>query len=339
MRYTALLAALFVAIGMAIPANAQNARQIAKRVFPSTVLLVMEDANGQPLSLGSGFFVTPDTVATNFHVIEGSKSGFAKLVGKRQTFEVVGVVSVDQQHDLALLKLKGVMAPSLKLAGGENVAVGDRVYAVGNPLGLEGTFTQGIVSGIRHSKTDAFLQISAPISPGSSGGPVLNSKGQVIGVATSTFKGGQNLNFAVPSTYVKAAIASMTPPRQLVGIRILPRVRKSGAGGGEKSVEAIKITHLDFSQYLSGIFRYSIRNRTRRPIKNVKILFVLKDKDNEPVDAVQKLFEGVIPPRLAKRTYTKANISSLGYVYVYKDAIKRWEYYMDIRILDYQFAR
>ena len=134
-------------------------------------------------------------------------------------------------------------------------------------------------------------------------------------------------------------VASMTPPRQLVGIRILPRVRKSGAGGGEKSVEAIKITHLDFSQYLSGIFRYSIRNRTRRPIKNVKILFVLKDKDNEPVDAVQKLFEGVIPPRLAKRTYTKANISSLGYVYVYKDAIKRWEYYMDIRILDYQFAR
>jgi S1-C subfamily serine protease len=332
MRYPALLAALFLAIGIAVPANAQNARQIAKRVFPSTVLLVMEDAKGQPLSQGSGFFVTPDTVATNFHVIEGSKSGFAKLVGKRQTFEVVGVVAVDQQHDLALLKLKGVKAPSLKLAGGENVAVGDTVYAVGNPLGLEGTFTRGIVSGIRHSKTDAFLQISAPISPGSSGGPVLNSKGQVIGVATSTFKGGQNLNFAVPSTYVKAAIASMTSPRQLVGIQILPKP-KGGVGGRGKSIDGVAVTHLQRNSSYG--FYYSVRNKTRRNIKNITILFILKDRLGEPIDTIRQRVEGEVPARLAKRRHVEANYSSMNISF---GAGRTRPGSVEARILDYQFA-
>ena len=222
-------------------AKAQNARQIAQKVFHSIVLLVMEDANGQPLSQGCGFFVRPDIVATNYHVVEGSKSGFAKLIGRKKTYSIASVVAADPNHDLALLKINGINAPPLSFPNNASVGVGDRVYDVGNPLGLEGTFTEGIVSGVRHSKGgDTFIQISAPISPGSSGGPVLNSKGQVIGVATGFFKGGQNLNFAVPSSYIKAALTVGATPRSLSTLR---RRKKSLSELGGKSVEAIKVTH------------------------------------------------------------------------------------------------
>jgi S1-C subfamily serine protease len=81
-------------------------------------------------------------------------------------------------------------------------AVGDKVYAVGNPLGLEGTFSEGIISGMRFIGGHATMQITAPISPGSSGGPILDGSGSVIGVAVATFKNGQNLNLAIPVGYV-----------------------------------------------------------------------------------------------------------------------------------------
>jgi len=162
----------------------------------------MEDANSQPVSLGSGFFVKDDIVATNLHMIEGAARGYAKIVGQKPKYEIVGIVGIDTQRDLALLKITGVRAPSLTFGDINQVAVGDEVYAIGNPQGLEGTFSQGIVSSIRQVGSDILFQITAPISPGSSGGPVLNAQGKVIGIAVATFKGGQNLNFAIPATYL-----------------------------------------------------------------------------------------------------------------------------------------
>lgn len=182
--------------------QAQSTRQIAQNAFPSVVLLVMEDANSQPVSLGSGFFVKDDIVATNLHMIEGAARGYAKIVGRKPKYEIVGIVGLDTQRDLALLKITGVRAPSLTFGDINQVAVGDEVYAIGNPQGLEGTFSQGIVSSIRQVGSDILFQITAPISPGSSGGPVLNAQGKVIGIAVATFKGGQNLNFAIPATYL-----------------------------------------------------------------------------------------------------------------------------------------
>ena len=155
----------------------------------------MQDANGQPLSLGSGFFVGDGVVATNLHVVRGASAGQAKLVGQNKTYAFNNLVAVDADADLVLLKASGVEAPSLRLDDSNDLAVGDAIYAIGNPEGFEGTFSQGIVSGIRSLGTDRLLQITAPISPGSSGGPIINNRGAVVGVAVATFSEGQNLNF------------------------------------------------------------------------------------------------------------------------------------------------
>ncbi len=108
---TSLILGLFF-ISLAI---AENARDIAKQTFPSVVMLVMEDDNGQPLSLGSGFFVREEIIATNLHVVEGAAGGYAKIVGKKQKYDITGYVAIDRKMDLVLLKINKVKAPVITL--------------------------------------------------------------------------------------------------------------------------------------------------------------------------------------------------------------------------------
>src|SRR5712692_5035457 len=187
--------------------HAQTVQEIAKKAFGSAVLLVMEDGNGQPLSLGSGFFVRDGEIASNLHVVEGAARGYAKLVGEKTKYNIEGIAAVDAVRDLVVLKIADSRSQALLLGNSDVVQVGESVCAVGNPQGLEGTFSQGIVSSIREVGADKLLQITAPISPGSSGGPVLNTKGEVIGVSVATFTGGQNLNFAIPSSYLRTLLS------------------------------------------------------------------------------------------------------------------------------------
>src|SRR5260370_29001060 len=121
--------------------SAQSARQLAQNAFPSVVLLVMQDANGQPVSLGSGFFVADGVIVTNLHVVRGASSGQVKLVTQTRTYPITGVVGVNANADIVLLEVRGTNAPALELNQGTDLAVGDVVYAVGNPEGLEGTFS------------------------------------------------------------------------------------------------------------------------------------------------------------------------------------------------------
>ncbi|MCK5269803.1 MAG: trypsin-like peptidase domain-containing protein [Sedimentisphaerales bacterium] len=194
------LVGLILILNFVCTSYAKTAKDIAQKVFPSVVMLVMEDSNGQPLSLGSGFFVQEDVVATNLHVIEDAAGGYAKIVGKKQKYNIAGYVAIDYKRDLILLKIEKAKALPIDIGNSDEVAIGDEIFAVGNPKGLEGTFSKGIVSAIRKFEKDSLLQITAPISPGSSGGPVLNKEGKVIGIAVATFKGGQNLNFAIPAS-------------------------------------------------------------------------------------------------------------------------------------------
>jgi S1-C subfamily serine protease len=190
-------------------AQPKPAREIAKQAFPSVVLVVMQDTSGQPTSQGSGFVVRDGQVVTNHHVIAGAVSGFVRLVDKSSKYEISGTVAIDDAHDLAVLAVPGLVAPSLPLGDSNKIAVGDEVYAIGNPQGLEGTFSQGIVSGIRRADSDTLLQMTAPISPGSSGGPILNGSGEVIGIAVATFTDGQNLNVAIPISYLTPLIGGI----------------------------------------------------------------------------------------------------------------------------------
>ena len=182
----------------------QTAEQIAETALASTVLIVMEDADGEAISTGSGFVVGGEMVATNLHVVEGVFRGYVKRVGRDRRYRITGIVAMDTDQDLAVLSVSGVAASPLRLARGGRASVGERVYVAGNPMGfLEGTFSDGLVSGIRDLGAGReWLQISAPISEGSSGGPVLNKHGEVIGVAVAALKVGQNLNFAIPVKYL-----------------------------------------------------------------------------------------------------------------------------------------
>ena len=186
----------------------QSAQEIARKALASTVFLRLLNANGDIIGHGSGFFISSDKLATNYHVVEGATSVHARKIGKDNWHHIEDILITDQQHDLAILKLSNVVTSSLPLADSDNVQTGETVFVVGNPQQLEGTFSKGIVSAVRTQGKEIRIQIDASISPGSSGGAVLSNKGEVIGVATSTRIGrnAQNLNFAIPSNYLKALL-------------------------------------------------------------------------------------------------------------------------------------
>jgi S1-C subfamily serine protease len=107
-------------------------REIAERILPSTVLLVMRDAKSKPLALGSGFVVGEGKVVSNFHVIEGASAGMAKLVGKEGNVEVLGILAKNEEMDLVLLSVPGIIGKAVNLSSSKAVAIGDPVYACGN---------------------------------------------------------------------------------------------------------------------------------------------------------------------------------------------------------------
>lgn len=189
---------------------AQSGPEIAKKALAATVSLEMLDKNGDILARGSGFFVRPNLVATNFHVIDGAAKGIARPVNSETASPIEDIMAADESYDLALLKVTVHGVTPLPIGDSDKVQIGEDVYVAGNPLGLEGTFSDGIISGRRDKSTkQERLQMTAPISPGSSGGPVLNRKGEVIGVSTARYNPilGQNLNFAVPAKALKELIS------------------------------------------------------------------------------------------------------------------------------------
>ena len=181
---------------------------LAKRARPSVVLLVITDSSGKEIGTGTGFFVSRDgKLITNYHVIKKGGDAIAKSEGE-VFYAVEGVLAVDIKNDLALLKVKTKDQPCLTLADVLKVEPGQRVAVIGSPLGLEGTLSEGIVSAVREFEGKVRrIQITAAISPGSSGSPVLNEKGEAIGVATFVVRGGQSLNFAVPADAAKKLIS------------------------------------------------------------------------------------------------------------------------------------
>ena len=213
--FVTLMALLIFCFVSATPA--QTVPEIAEKALAATVYLEMKDSNGKTLGFGSGFFVKPNLIATNYHVIAGAASGTAKLVGKYTTYKIEGFTATDETNDLALLKVSAYGIKPLMLGNSDAVKIGDTVYVAGNPKGLEGTFSDGIISSRRDKYTKERFQMTAPISPGSSGGPVLNSKGEVIGVSVAAHRDldAQNLNFAIPSSYLKTLLTLSKPTKPL----------------------------------------------------------------------------------------------------------------------------
>ncbi|HEY7786804.1 MAG TPA: tetratricopeptide repeat protein [Pyrinomonadaceae bacterium] len=183
------------------PAPAQdNLPELVRRIKPSAVAIETFDVRGEKLSRGSGFFIATDRIVTNRHVIEGASRAEVHT-SSGASFPVKGVLAIDAEGDIALLKVDVPVNVARPLSlDRTSPQEGESVVVIGNPFGLEGSVSNGIVSAVRDIPTfGRIIQITAPISPGSSGSPVVNMQGQVIGVATLQVTGGQSVNFAIPS--------------------------------------------------------------------------------------------------------------------------------------------
>src|ERR1041385_2230044 len=195
---------IFLSVCLAICALEARAQDelpdLVRRIKPAAVAIETFDAKGEKLTRGSGFFIDKDRVVTNRHVIDGAYRAEVHL-NSGNSFPVKTVVAVDAEADVALLKVEAPAAQVRSLSlDRTSPQEGESVVVIGNPFGLEGSVTNGIVSAVRDIPGfGRIIQITAPISPGSSGSPVVNMDGQVIGIATLQITGGQSVNFAIPS--------------------------------------------------------------------------------------------------------------------------------------------
>jgi S1-C subfamily serine protease len=183
--------------------------ELFKRASPSVVTVVVEDAQGRKGN-GSGFVVNNrGMIATNHHVVRRAHSAYILLADKSRV-PVLGALAVDEDADIAIIKVQAdqLSVPPLRLGGDELPPVGSKTYAIGSPYGLVQTLTDGLISahrdeGALHGGNRVrMIQMTTPISPGNSGGPLLSANGTVIGVNTLSKTGAQNVNFAVPVSEV-----------------------------------------------------------------------------------------------------------------------------------------
>lgn len=195
-----IFASVFAALFASAAAAQDSLPDLVKMVKPSAVAIETFDQKGKTLARGSGFFIDTDRVITNRHVIERSSRVMIHLLNGK-AYPVRGVLAVDGEGDLALLQVDVPRESAVPLQVVRSVPQeGESIVVIGNPFGLEGSVSNGIVSAVREiSGYGKIIQITAPISPGSSGSPVVNMYGQVIGVATLQAAEGESLNFAVPS--------------------------------------------------------------------------------------------------------------------------------------------
>jgi S1-C subfamily serine protease len=187
------------------PVQATDIPALVQRAKPAVVEILTFDQQNDLLKTGTGFFISPDgLLLTNFHVISGGSSIMAKTPTGAVYF-LKSVLSASKTYDVAELQFFATDVPYLSLESSSSAVEGQRVLVIGNPEGLEGTVSDGIISAFRDNRS--MIQITAPISLGSSGSPVLDESGQVLGIAELILKEGQNLNFAISSESIRDAIA------------------------------------------------------------------------------------------------------------------------------------
>jgi len=170
---------------------------------PAIVMITTVSSSGG--GLGSGFLINSDgTIVTNYHVIKDAQGLGVKFTQDKELITNISIIKTDAVRDIALIKVNTpVNVAPLAMGDSEQIVVGERVVAIGNPKGLSNTVSDGLVSAIRDTGGMKQIQISVPISPGSSGGALINMRGEVIGITSSGMDQGQNLNFAIPINYVK----------------------------------------------------------------------------------------------------------------------------------------
>ena len=276
---------------------ALDVKSVFDQSRPSVVLIVAYDSNNQPSGIGSGFFIGDGkSIATNYHVISNAADLKIKA-SDGQIGNVVSILGLNEKNDLALLEVD-IQGVPLTLSNNQP-DIGEDILAIGNPSGLEGTVSTGIVSGIRTEEGSQYFQITAPISPGSSGGPIINENSEVVGVASFYLDGAQSLNFAMPSAYVQKLLNEQYP-------QPLTILNKHSPSPRQKLEENIKVmfAELEFTATArSEDLVASIVNQSGRPIKNLKIVVNYFRQDNKEIPIHHSLhqFEETVPANLSLR--------------------------------------
>lgn len=181
----------------------------------SVVLIEVLDENIDPVGQGSGFIADPSgLIVTNYHVIEGSTS-VRITMNDKTVLHTSEVAEYDIDLDIAVLKVPNINLPALKLGDSDKIAIGEEILVIGSPMGLHNSVSNGIISGVRNFEDFDAIQITAPISAGSSGGVLINSSGEVIGVTAFGLKDYENFNFAIPINYVKPLLKKDSPGIQI----------------------------------------------------------------------------------------------------------------------------
>lgn len=192
-----LLFAPWQGYGQRVTANQDNTAAMSNRILKSVAIIKTYTQSDELLSQGSGFAIGPDVVITNLHVFKRAFAATVKFTGNAKEQRITEVLGFDIANDLCAVRVANGSATPLQINSARTLQITEEVFAFGNPKGLEGTVSKGIVSSLR--RTNGLVQIDAAISPGSSGGPVVNRRGEVVGVVVSTLANGQNLNFAIPA--------------------------------------------------------------------------------------------------------------------------------------------
>ena len=230
----------------------QNNIEVYKRVIPSVVNITSKSVaydfffgpvpqEGQ----GSGFIIDKEGhILTNYHVV-GDSSQLDVTLHNKKTYRAT-VIGRDRAHDLAVIQIKAPEVVAATLGESKNLQVGQKVFAIGNPFGLSGTMTRGIISSLRPIRSpegayiEEAIQTDAAINPGNSGGPLLNSHGEVIGINSMIATGGSNqsagIGFAIPINTAKAVLNDLitmgSVRRPIDGNRVVADRPRAGAGDG-----------------------------------------------------------------------------------------------------------
>jgi len=195
---TILIISLFFIYIPEVLSQSLTAEQIYREVSNS-VVVVKSLKNKKILKQGSGVIIDNEGhIVTNYHVYAGGEQ--LLISHNDEIYQSSGIIGADIEKDILIIQVKKNNITSIKIGAPGSVNIGAKVYAIGSPMGLENTISEGIISGLRQTEENGrkYIQITASISPGSSGGAVVNDKGELIGISTLTAREGQNLNFAIP---------------------------------------------------------------------------------------------------------------------------------------------
>lgn len=224
LAWFAPLIALLLAPAGSAGQDRHAAPDVFRKASPAIVTITTPD------SFGSGVVIDPaGIIVTNLHVIRGAEKALVRLASG-EVYESVVIVGADSQKDLALLKIAGTALAVAEIGNSDEAPIGQSVYAIGAPKGLELTMSEGIVSGRRESPAGyQLIQTSAALSSGSSGGGLFDDMGRLIAITTSKLDDGENLNFSIPVNYVRE-IPTMAAPWSLAELNARLSAARTGEG-------------------------------------------------------------------------------------------------------------